>query len=406
MARQHSPFIHRVPWIIMSVLSLVALIVGIHLYRIQREFTGFASCHIAPGFDCAPALKSRYGRLLGIPLSSFAVANYLLYFVVSLQSILRRRVAGRNAIVMVFLSGVGTLYCAWLVFVSITKLRAYCPFCLMLHVLTPLIFLASLWALHYRKYPIKVIINHELDSIRADRRIVIGIGLAVFLILIGLPTSNWLMRYQILEAHPAYRQILEGTLPRIPELNQMLKDRPYLGKSTALVTIVEFADFTCPVCMQGRSAVDDLMGVYDIKFIYVANPHSRDCNPEAEFVRPGSCLSALVAKYAERHGRFWPTYSALFAQPLLLTEERQDKLAHLAGAPDMATILADSASHAALQGDLALGHQVGVHNVPSFFINGMGVEGLPDDWFLIEAVEREADRVRAAAAANVATRSR
>ncbi len=394
MPRHRPSFTRFLPWIFLVLLSLVALAASIQLYRIQREIDGFAVCRIAPGFDCAPALQSRYGRLFGIPLSSYSVAFYLFIFAVALQPLFRSRTSDRNAVVATALLSGATLFCAWLAWVSLTKLRAYCPFCLVLHVVTPIMLAIVLWPLSKRRHDIGDIMRHEFHTIAADKRVLTGVILAGLLVVIGLPVSHALARHRLLAAFPTYKQVLEGNYPRFDRLTELLGDRPFRGRADATVTIVEFADFTCPVCMQARTAIEDLMRVYDVKFIYVNYPRSRECNPLGEDNRPGSCLGALVSHYAAQRGadQFWRVYDSLFNAPGLLAENRSARLAELAGAPSMEVILADTAAQLALRRDLEIARQADVRQVPTFFINGMGIEGLPEDWFFVEAVEREQDR--------------
>lgn len=396
MPRRRPTLSFYLPWILLVALCLGALATSFALYQMQREGEGFAICRVAPGFDCAPALKSRYGRVFGIPLSSYAVAFYLFALAVSAQPLFRKKVAERNALLLSTLLAPGTLFCAWLAWVSLTRLKAYCPFCLVLHVLTPLMLVCSLWALARREHTLRVIVEHEWATIMADKRVGYGLIATALLVAIGLPLSGIHRRQVLLDSNPTYRQVLEGTYPRFDRLEELLGQRPMLGRPDAAVTIVEFADFTCPVCMQAKIAIEELLEVHDVRFIYVNVPKSRECNAAVDVEKPGACIAALVSQHARLRGdtQFWAVYEAVFGAPALLEESRADRLAQVAGAPDMATILADSAARAAIQEDLAIARMAGVQNVPSFFINGMGIEGLPDDWFLIEAVEREEDRAR------------
>lgn len=401
MPRHRTPFSYFVPWILLVVLAGGAVFASFTLWKMQAENEGFALCKVGPGFDCSPALRSRYGKVFGIPLSSYAVGFYLFTFALAIQPLFRRRAADRNALVLAAMTAPGTLFCGWLVWVSLYRLRAYCPFCLALHILTPAILAGSLWALARRRSSLREIVRAEWYSILADRRVAAGLALVIVAVIIGIPVRSVHERRLFLEANPHFRDVLEGRFPRAEELERHLAGRPFRGKEDAMVTIVAFADFTCPICLQAKDSIEDLMDVYDVKFVYINHPRSSECNPAAPAVHAGSCLGALVAQYTRLHHpeRFWTVHDAIYGTPGLLEEKRADRLAEIAGAPDMTAIVMDSEAHRALRSDLQLATMVGVSQVPSVFINGMGVQGFPEEWFLIEAVENEQDRIRARSAA-------
>jgi protein-disulfide isomerase/uncharacterized membrane protein len=383
----------RGPWIALSLLGLLASANSIWLYILQGDLTSFgAACHVAPGFDCAPALQSRYGQVFGISLSSYAVVTYIFFTLLGIQPLFERRFADRNALALVVLSFFGSIYCAWLAWVSRYVLRAICPFCTVLHILTPLILIFSLVALSRRTKSIAGIIREEAGSILGDKRLLFGLVAAGLALAIGIPWLNHLARERLLDAQPMYREVLEGRYPRYEALVEELGERPWIGPDDAAVTLVEFSDFLCPVCRQSRLILKELADQHELRYLFVPHPRSSTCNPYAEYERPIACLAALVAKYAERTGRYWPVHDALFDRPALLHEENADELARLAGAPTMAAILADTTAAIALARDIELANRIGVRHTPAIFINGMGMEGLPDDWFLRDVVRRELKR--------------
>ncbi len=383
----------RLPWFLLALLSFLALADSVWLAAIQRNASSLAVyCHVAPGFDCLPALTSRYGRLFGLPLSSYAVVNYLLWLLLSVQPLFHPRRADRNALLLVVFSAGGSLFCAWLAYVSFFKLRSPCPFCLVLHLLTPLILLVSLLVFRRRSSPVAAIVREELGTILADRRLVAGLAVAAALALAGIPLANHVAREEQLDAEPQYREILEGRVPRMETLGELLGDRPFRGPGDARVTIVEFADFLCPVCRDGRDLLDEIARDEGVKFIFVPHPRSRECNPRAEVEKPGSCLAALVASYATPRGRLWEVHDALYDDPGLLDEGRADELARIAGAPDMAALRGDTRAVLDLQRDLGIAAMASVRHTPTLFVNGMGMEGMPQEWFLRELIERESRR--------------
>ena len=380
-------------WLILSVVAALCALDSIWLSVLQRDLDSLASyCHIGEGFDCLPALKSRYGKLFGIPLSNFAVGQYLLIFALSVQPVLQLKRSDRNSFLLLLLNSWGTIFCFWLVYISYVRLKAYCPFCLVLHILTPVLFLISFLLFAQRKISIREIFKSEWISIKNNKIIALGIIVALLMAVVGVPWVHYKARERLLDESPAYKQILEGKYPKFEKLNELLGERAFRGTSDAKVTIVEFADFMCPICRESKRVFEDLMKSYDVKLIFVPYPRSRECNPTAKSDIPNSCYAALVAEFASRRGKLWETYDAIFDDPEILKQDREGELARIAGASNMAEITNDTQAVADLQRDIAIANISGVKHTPSIFINNMGLEGMPDEWFLFEAVDKESRR--------------
>ena len=384
-------------WIAAALLCLLALGDSLWLYIVQTDYEGFAAtCKLAEGFDCAPALKSRFGRLFGISLSSYAITTYTLFMALTIQALIKTESSTRNAYLLMLFSGVGTVFCVWLAYVSKFKLKAYCPYCLVLHILTPLIFMVTLSLAIRYKSGLPAMIKEEWRTIKEDKWIAGGIVSAFLLLVIGLPTYQYFQKEKVLEKNPHYRKILDGTWNRLPQdiEEKLLKGKPFRGSADAAVTIIEFGDFTCPVCQAFSHRIHDLMEVYDIKYYFVDYPRSSECNPAATTNRGGSCHGALLAKYAEKTGKFWDVHDALFDDVENLGATSDTFMAQLAGAPDMNAIGSDTESRLGVLSDVNIANALGVRQTPTIIINGMGVEGVPANWFLLEAIENELARVR------------
>lgn len=383
----------RAPWWALCVLCALALLDSIWLSILQRDLQTFAAvCHVAPGFDCAPALASRYSRIFDIPLSSYGVAGYLFFMALALQGLFRDDIRDRNAFLFVLLLIPATGFCAWLAWISAVKLSAYCPFCLILHLLTPIMLIPAAWALAHRATPLREIFRSEWESIRGDWRIQAGIVLVFVGVTVGLPLYERFARQRILDTQPIYREVLEGRYPRLKELAELVKDYPAMGPEDARVRIIEFADFTCPVCRESRAMMDALIKDYEIRYTFIPHPRSSECNPDAEHMRAGSCLGALAMEYVRNSERYWKVHHELFSDPSYLREENLARLLALTGAPDLDSITQDTGVTMRVLQDLAIARYAGVAHTPSLFINGMGIQGMPDEWYLRDVIENEMKR--------------
>jgi protein-disulfide isomerase len=146
--------------------------------------------------------------------------------------------------------------------------------------------------------------------------------------------------------------------------------RPVKGPETALVTIVEFADYHCPYCAQVKGDLDYLMQHYpnDVRLVYVQRPLG-SLHPKAR-----DASKAAVA--AGKQGKFWEYHEKLFLR-------RLDNIAQFEGLAgelglDVVKFRADYDSDEVAQQlaeDQKLADQFGVNGTPAFFINGRYLSG-------------------------------
>jgi protein-disulfide isomerase len=139
-----------------------------------------------------------------------------------------------------------------------------------------------------------------------------------------------------------------------------------LGPEHALVTLVEYGDFECPLCKQAAPAVKLMLRHFSGK-LRVVFRHL----PQEE-VHPHALQAALAAEAAGGQGKFWPMHDLLFEN------QSQLKPQHLRGYAeqlelDMVRFDADIEDELYLQRireHIEGGRLSGVRYTPTFFING------------------------------------
>jgi protein-disulfide isomerase len=148
-------------------------------------------------------------------------------------------------------------------------------------------------------------------------------------------------------------------------------DDPTLGSQTAKVTVVEFADFGCPFSAEENYVVRALAKEFPdtVRFIYRDFP--------LDELHPGATLAAQAGECAAEQGKFWEFHDAIFARQSELT---QDKLIGLAEGLDLnadtfKTCLTSGKYTNEVQTDLTDGVNASVIGTPTFFVNGVKVEG-------------------------------
>jgi protein-disulfide isomerase len=174
---------------------------------------------------------------------------------------------------------------------------------------------------------------------------------------------------------------------------------PTWGARTALVTIVEFGDFQCPFCVRVEATLDRLRTTYgpaDLRIVWKNNP--LPFHPNAQ---PAAEAAQVVLEMAG-NGAFWKFHDAAFKDQGGLGTESYEKWAQDAGVLDPAAFSTRLANHAGadkVEKDLNDGKTAGVIGVPSFFVNGVFVNGAqPFDNFK-KIIDQELEKAQARIAA-------
>lgn len=151
---------------------------------------------------------------------------------------------------------------------------------------------------------------------------------------------------------------------------------PSLGSENATLTIVEFADFGCPYSRQVSFLMRSLAYEYgdQIRYVYRDFPLV-DLHPDAP-------LAAEAGECADDQGKFWELHDKMYQNQSDLSEESLVRYAREIDL-DMGRFLSclSSRAYAAeVQEDYEAGLAAGVIGTPTFFFNGIKVDGaIPAD---------------------------
>ncbi|HET8965512.1 MAG TPA: thioredoxin domain-containing protein [Candidatus Acidoferrum sp.] len=155
-----------------------------------------------------------------------------------------------------------------------------------------------------------------------------------------------------------------------------LKAAPVTGNPNATVTIVEFADFECPVCRQLHEAIRGLLPKYpQARLVFKDFP--------LEQVHPWARTGALAGRcaYQQDSQAFWKVYDNLYDnQDLISAANAWDKAVDYAGQAGLKTDVFKSCmtspeATAAVDASIANGKLMDVNSTPTLFVNGRRMVG-------------------------------
>lgn len=143
----------------------------------------------------------------------------------------------------------------------------------------------------------------------------------------------------------------------------------------AKVTLVEFGDFQCPACGAEYPIVNQLLQTYNgkINFVFRNFPLQQHQNSQ---------ISAEAAEAAGAQGKFFEMYAMLYSNQNSWGETNNAmdyfmqyaKALHL----DVNKFKADVTSNKfanKIQKDVSDGYAIGVNATPTFYLNGVPIEG-------------------------------
>ena len=158
---------------------------------------------------------------------------------------------------------------------------------------------------------------------------------------------------------------------------------PSTGPVTAPVTIVEYADFECPICKENVSILQELVKLYpdQVRLVYrdFPLPSHTQASPAAE-----------AAQCAYEQGQFWAYHDALFGNAPDLNTAVYFRLAeqvHL-NTEQFAACFTEGHAKGAVAKDQAEAQRLGLSGTPAFFVNGRYMGGFQSLTRLREAVDR------------------
>lgn len=216
----------------------------------------------------------------------------------------------------------------------------------------------------------------------------LALGLAGFLVQVAWYYRA--LRSGEAVAPPTSRMSVDrrATLPPsdlTPDLRRRAESGAVLvaGPAGATVTLVEFVDYSCPFCLETFGPLRAVMGRYTDRVRFVVRDFPIDD------IHPDASAAAVASRCATLQGKGWAYYDKLFLEQERREEADLLRFAREVGADQAAfqACLAKPDIAKAVEGDLRLGIEAGVRGTPTFFLNGVRVEGSLTDAELTRLLE-------------------
>jgi hypothetical protein len=157
----------------------------------------------------------------------------------------------------------------------------------------------------------------------------------------------------------------------------------FVGNPKALVTLEEFGEYESEACAKANEIVKKLLIDYDgkIRFNFRHFPLTH--------IHQRSLKAGEAAVATAQEGKFWEMHNILFANRRNLGTTSLKLHSKEAGVANKRFLddLVNAVYGWQVQGDIKEGHDRGVKDVPTFFVNGIRVTGKPTYEELKKAID-------------------
>jgi len=365
-------------------------------YRLLFDPLYTSFCDINSTLSCTQAFSSRFGTAFGVPVSVFGAIWFagVLLLLGAAQfgpRTLRESVPGY----LFAMSTVGLGVVLYLGYASFFILKAACPLCLMTYAAVIGLYVISGAAMNF---PMTTLPRRAA----ADVRTWIASPLAITLTVLFFAGAASAIAFFPREAAVTGGAEPVASQEQRSELERFLASAPrvplVIPAEGAKVLIVKFNDFQCPACGHSYLTYKPILAKYEaehpgaVRVVLKDYPLNSQCNLDLTTpMHPAACEAAVAVRLAKAHNR-----EAEMEEWLYTHQPSMTPAAVRQAARDIGQITDFDAKYAStlelVKGDVALGHQLQVRSTPTFFINGVKVEGEWAPQYFDQAIAYELQR--------------
>ncbi|MBS1819214.1 MAG: thioredoxin domain-containing protein [Acidobacteria bacterium] len=394
-------------------LALICALVGLGAagtaawvhYRMFADPTYTSFCDVSTTVSCTQVYASRFGTFKGVSVSVFGGIWFAFAALLSVAGMTARPSVRES--IPGYLFAASTLALAvilYLGYASFVILKLVCVLCLITYAAVIGLFLISGAA---TSFPMLSLPRRAVQDLKVLVSSPMAIALAV--LWIGGAVSTLALFPREASAASAAEAAGAGAEQGAPaaqvsqaqqtELERFMASAPrvplVVPNDGAKVLVVKFADYQCPACAQAYEAYKPIFAKYaasnpgQVKLVMKDFPLNSNCNPAVRTqMHAGACDAAVAVRLAAATGKAEQLEDYLYSHQQGMTPETVRQAAKdIAGITDIDTKYAQTLE--LVKGDIAMGQQLKVNQTPTFFINGVKIDGAWAPQFFDQAIAYE-----------------
>jgi uncharacterized membrane protein len=385
-----------------ALLALTCALVGLGAsaaaaythYHLLSDPTYRSFCDVNATVSCTQVYMSRFSTVRGIPVALFGSMFFAAAALLSVSGLTARETVRENVPGYLFaLSTLALAVILYLGYASFVLLKAVCLLCLTTYAAVIGLFLVSGAA---TSFPMTTLPRRASRDVRVFAASPLALTVAV-LFFAGAASTLAFFPREASSSAAAGEPAAAATAAPVPTQDQRSEfERWYVSQPRvplivptegAIVLVVKFNDFQCPACGQSYLQYKPIFAKYEaehpgaVRLVLKDYPLNRDCNDAlGQTIHPAACDAAVAVRLAPS-SRVEAMEEWLYShQPAMTSPSVRQAARDVGQINDFETKYPSTLGM--VKGDVALGRQLGVKSTPTFFINGVKIEGaLPPQYF-------------------------
>ena len=368
-------------------------------YQLLYDPTYRSFCDVSSRISCTEVYMSRYSTYRGVPVAIFGALWFVVAALLSVTG-LRARDAVRESVpgYLFVLSTLALAVILYLGYASFVILNTVCVLCLTTYAAVVGLFLVSGAA---TSVPMTTLPRRAARDVRVLVSSPLAITLAVLFCAGAVTTLAFFPREGVMAAASENAAATPAPLSqdRRSEFERYFTSQPRIPimvpNEGAKVLIVKFNDFQCPACGQSYVAYKPILAKFEaeqpgaVKMVLKDYPLNPNCNPNVSaMIHPAACDAAVAVRLAAIHNRADALEDYLYTHQPEMTAPMVRQAAR-----DIGQVTDFDAKYQStlglVKGETGLGKQLSVSQTPTFFINGVKLEGMMAPQYFQQAIEYE-----------------
>jgi uncharacterized membrane protein/predicted DsbA family dithiol-disulfide isomerase len=375
----------RVIILALAAVALIASLSALYVhYQMMRDPTYTSFCDVSETVSCEAVLQSRFARVAGVPVAAGGAIWGALILLLALRGMGARdpNTRARYAGYVFLFSTAGLAVSLYLGYASFFILRTMCPLCLTMYVAVIGVFIVSGMV---ATAPFGTVLAGIGRDLAALVRNPVAATLAAVWLVGSISLIAFFPREQPVvataEAVPTLpTETLQGDM--LTEFQKWIDSQPRASLNVpadgARVVVVKFNDYQCPACRETYVQYKGIVAKYQsqypgqVKFITKDFPLEAECN--AGTVHPSACEAAAAVRMARAKNKAEALEEWLFERQETMTPQMvKEGLAQVAQVTDFDAQYPKILEE--VKADAAMGRQLDIKATPTFFVNGIKVQG-------------------------------
>ena len=378
-------------------------------YRLLNDAGYLSFCDVSATVSCTQVYASRYGTFAGIPVAVFGTIWFAFATALSWAGLSARTEVRENVPAYLFAgSTIALAAVLYLGYASFVLLKLVCALCVVTYVATIGLFLVA-------GATTSVPMTSLPRRAAGDVKVLAGSPIALVLALLLAVGSASTLAFFPRESSGGIDMSTAAAAPADAQQNASADfEKWYLSQPRvtldipaegAKVVVVKFNDYQCPPCRQSFMEYKSVFAKYNtelpgaVRYVMKDFPLESECNAAVTTsLHASACEASVAVRLARARKQSDPLEDWLFANQPNLTPELVKQ-----GAREVGQVTDFDARYAStlelVRADIALGRELGVRSTPTFFINGVKLEGALPAVYFDQAIAYELRKASAPAGA-------